>query len=112
MFGTVRQNTTCAVEVVVVVVFRVIAEQVVLVFVLVVLVMVVLVVVVLVVVTSSYFSNVWSRPAEHAAGELRVCAGHLDVHLHHLCLLHAPRVCRGPMVSLICPSYVLPITSS
>ena len=23
-------------------------------------------------------------------GELRVRLGHLDVHLHHLCLLHSP----------------------
>ena len=40
-----------------------------------------------------------SLQAEHAAGELRLCAGHLDVHLHHIRLLRPPRVRRRSMVS-------------
>ena len=37
--------------------------------------------------------------AEHSAGELRLCAGHLDVHVHHLRLLRPPRIRRRPLVS-------------
>ena len=37
--------------------------------------------------------------AEHSAGELRLSAGHLDVHVHHLRLLRPPRIRRRPLVS-------------
>ena len=35
------------------------------------------------------------------SGELCVSLGHLDVHLHHLCLLHTPWICCGPLVRLV-----------
>ena len=44
--------------------------------------------------------HVRGRPAEHPQGQLRVRPRHLDVHLHHLCLLHPAGVRGGALVSI------------
>ena len=46
-----------------------------------------------------WYNIIHSQPQ----GQLCLCSRHLDVRLHHLCLLHAPWVCSRPLVnSLIC----------
>ena len=44
--------------------------------------------------------HVRGRPAEHPQGQLRVRPRHLDVHLHHLRLLHPAGVRGGALVSI------------